>query len=203
MKRNKKRRFWILLSLIGIGCVIGLQLYKRINTSTSQTIGEVIDSLNGVPVYFNGGVDHVSGRTVSADGYNIGLNYQCVEFVKRYYYEYYHHKMPDSYGHAKSFFDPSIPDGKVNQQRNLIQYTNGSFSVPKIGDLIVFKGNIGNPYGHVAIISNVKEKEIEIIQQNPGPHTSSRVRYKLVEKDGQYRIKNKRILGWLRMIDSE
>lgn len=49
--------------------------------------------------------------------YNIGLKYQCVKFVKRYYYEHLNHKMPDSYGHEKDFFDNTIADGQLNKKQ--------------------------------------------------------------------------------------
>lgn len=66
-------------------------------------IGEKIESLNNIYVYYNGKVGNVNGRNISKDGYDLGLKYQCVEFVKRYYFLHYFHKMPDSYGHAKDF----------------------------------------------------------------------------------------------------
>ncbi|MFA0963395.1 hypothetical protein AB9P05_16445 [Roseivirga sp. BDSF3-8] len=50
----------------------------------------------------------VSGRNLTPDGYNLGLKYQCGEFMKRYYYLHLNHKMPDSYGHARDFFNPSL-----------------------------------------------------------------------------------------------
>ena len=49
-------------------------------------IGQQIDQLNGIPVYFNGETLHSQGRNKSADGYNYSLKWQCVEFIKRYYY---------------------------------------------------------------------------------------------------------------------
>ncbi|CAI3945863.1 unnamed protein product [Commensalibacter communis] len=49
---------------------------------------------------------------------------------------------------------------------------------PQIGDLLIFKGYLLNPYGRVAIISKVTDHHIEIIQQNPGPFTTSRVTYR-------------------------
>ncbi|MEN9380043.1 MAG: hypothetical protein RJB15_1736, partial [Pseudomonadota bacterium] len=112
----------------------------------------------------------------------------CVEFVKRYYYEFYHHKMPDSYGHAKDFFDQSLADGAYNKKRNLNQYTNPSTSRPQVGDLIIFNGHPLNFYGHVAIVSKVADKEIEIIQQNPGPMAPSREKIPLENKDGKYHL---------------
>ncbi|HRH39166.1 MAG TPA: CHAP domain-containing protein, partial [Flavobacteriales bacterium] len=61
--------------------------------------GAPIDSLHGVIVYHNDGMSATHGRN-TVDGYNVGLRYQCVEFVKRYYLEHYHHRMPNSYGNA-------------------------------------------------------------------------------------------------------
>lgn len=163
-------------------------------------IGQAVDSLNHVKVYYNGEVGNVQGRNVAEDGYNLGLKYQCVEFVKRYYYEYYNHKMPDSYGNAKDFFNAEVKDGTVNQQRNLIQYQNPGKSKPQTGDLIILGETSGNPYGHVAIVSEVQEDEVEIIQQNPGKGGNSRVWLNYsVNQEGNYEYSNDRVLGWLRM----
>lgn len=171
---------------------------KRVNFNSNFEVGQRIDSLNNVIVFYNGGVDNIVQRNTK-DGYNLGYEYQCVEFVKRYYYEYYHHKMPDSYGHAKSFFDKNIADGEINKKRNLIQFSNPSISKPKEGDLIVMGSTILNSYGHVAIVSKVTTNTVEIIQQNPGPYSSSRETFELIKTtDGNWELKNKRILGWLR-----
>jgi surface antigen len=106
--------------------------------------------------------------------------------------------MPDSYGHAKDFFDNTLKDGQISKKRDLTQYRNPSFKKPKVDDLLIFKGTKFNKYGHVAIVSRVTEKEIEIIQQNPGPRSKSRVTFQLDKKDGKWQIRNKGILGWLR-----
>lgn len=194
-----KNKRWA-YSLLGLIILIlgGLWSFKKFNFNTDFSVGQKIDSLNGVYVYYNGSVDHVSGRNKTADGYNLGLKYQCVEFVKRYYYEYLKHKMPNGYGNAKDFFDKTLHDGQKSKKRDLYQYTNPSNTKPKISDLLIFNGTTYNKYGHVAIISNVTEKEIEIIQQNPGPFSKSRVTFALDNKNGKWKINNKRILGWLR-----
>jgi hypothetical protein len=106
--------------------------------------------------------------------------------------------MPDSYGHAKDFFNPKIADGKINKKRNLIQFSNPSFSKPKINDILIFKGYLFNKFGHVAIVSKVTDNQIEIIQQNPGPFSGSREIYNLENKNEHWKIENTRILGWLR-----
>jgi hypothetical protein len=171
---------------------------KKVNFNSDYEVGQKIDSLNNVYVFYNGGVDNVVQRNTK-DGYNLGLEYQCVEFVKRYYFEYYKHKMPDSYGHAISFYDKNLSDGKINKQRNLTQFSNPSISKPKESDLIIMDGTIFNKYGHVAIISKVTDKTIEIIQQNPGPFSPSRETFDLkITEDDKWKIDNDRVLGWLR-----
>jgi surface antigen len=186
--------------LIGICFVLAILIIvlKKENKQTTTKIGQVIDNLNGVKVYYNGPYSNISGRNWTKDHYNLGLKYQCVEFVKRYYYENLNHKMPESYGHAKDFFDKNIKDGAINKKRGLNQYTNSSKSKPKVNDLLIFSGTIFNKFGHVAIISKVKEDEVEITQQNAGSATNSREKFSLRRKTSKWTIDNYRILGWLR-----
>lgn len=192
----KKKVYLIAIALLLLG-YLGYRVQKHI-INKDDKIGKAIDSLHGVKVYYNGSIDHVQGRNLSEDGYNLGLKYQCVEFVKRYYYEHYRHKMPDSYGHAKDFFNNNLEDGAFNTKRALIQYTNPSKSKPKEGDLLIYSGHVGNPYGHVAIVSEVGKDFVKIIQQNPGVSASSRAQYSLIQETKKWRIDNGRILGWLR-----
>lgn len=65
-------------------------------------------------------------------------------------------------------------------------------------DLLIFDGHFANKFGHVAIVSNVSETEIEIIQQNPGPFGKSRETFLLNQVDGKWVLDEDQILGWLR-----
>lgn len=192
-----KLKQWLYL-ILGLLISVFLGYWAITNLNPNFQIGEKIDELNGVAVYYNGEVGTVIGRNKTKDGYNLGLKYQCVEFVKRYYYEHLNHKMPNSYGHAKDFFNAAVKDGKKNKQRNLTQYRNNSKTKPQANDLLIFKGTTFNKYGHVAIISAVKRNKIEITQQNPGRFRPTRETFGLVRKNGKWRIENKRVLGWLR-----
>lgn len=194
--KNKLLIFSIIALLI-LGFA-GVWSYKKSHSTPKYTVGQKIDQFNEVSVFYNGGVGNISGRNKTTDGYNLGLKYQCVEFVKRYYYEYFNHKMPDSFGHAKDFYSKSIGDGKYNSKRDLTQYSNPSKSQPQVNDLIIFSGTPFNKFGHVAIISKVTNNEIEIIQQNPGPLGKSRESISLNNKNGKWEIKNGRVMGWLR-----
>jgi surface antigen len=186
-------RIFIVVALVGIGAYAVREHLPQLWYS----YGDKLDSLNGVVVYHNDKKKHDEDRNLASDGYNIGVKYQCVEFAKRYYYEYYHHEMPDPYGDARHFYDKSLKDHQFNRRRNLMQYSNPSSYKPNVGDLIILDSTKGNPFGHVAIISKVSEKKIEVIQQNVGPkHT--RANFDLKHKKGLYHIQNKRVLGWLR-----
>lgn len=165
--------------------------------NSSYTQGEIIDQLDGVNIYFNGKVSNVDSRNTD-NKYNLGLKWQCVEFVKRYYFKYYKHKMPNSYGHAKDFFDNKVKDGALNEDRNLIQYSNPSKSKPKKGEIVIFKETSWNRFGHVAIVSEVNDDFIEIIQQNPGYFGSSRKKLKIVNHNKEYLINYKSVIGRLR-----
>ena len=195
---KKLLKYSWLLAFIFIAAYSIKKYIKNKNPNPKYFVGQKLDSLNGVYVYYNGRVGHTGKRNLSEDDYNIGLEYQCVEFVKRYYYQHYHHKMPDSYGNAKDFYNDSIADSKLNSKRNLIQYKNPSTTKPAVSDLLIFDGHVGNKYGHVAIVSFVDDNKIEIIQQNPGPFAKSRIKIKLTKKENQFKIESDRVLGWLR-----
>ena len=170
---------------------------KPKKTFKVQNVGDTLDNFNNVVVFYNKSMNSTSGRNLTEDGYNLGLKWQCVEFVKRYYYKYLNHKMPNSYGHAKDFFDLNIADGGLNKSRNLLQFTNGSSSIPKVNDLVIFDGHAFNPCGHVAIVSKVEAGEIEIVQQNVGKN--SRASLDLENKNNKWTIDDSSVLGWLRM----
>ena len=174
------------------------QKKKGKSKKSSGKKGVKVDAYKGVEIYYNGSVGNVSGRNTTSDGYNLGLKYQCVEFVKRFYYEYYNHKMPDSYGHAREFYNGSVSDGGYNKQRDLTQFSQGSNTKPKANDLIVFGPTPFNKFGHVAIVSKISEGKLEIAQQNPGVGNSSRATYSLYDNGNGWIVGNQYVKGWLR-----
>ena len=156
-------------------------------------LGDAIDSLQGIPVYYNGNqMNSVSGRHFSTDGYNYGLKWQCVEFVKRYYYDRMDHAFPNPWGHAKDFMDFALQNGQFNSDRGLYQWRNGSKRRPAVYDILVFGGN---DYGHVGIVSEVGADYVELVQQNVGK--SARVRLEMTQKKDRFYIRHNKILGWL------
>lgn len=159
---------------------------------TNLTIGETIDEYRGVPVYYNGSPYQSQGRHISPGGYNYGMKWQCVEFVKRYYYNRLKHEMPYTYGHAKDFFNRELRDGDFNKQRDLYQFINGGVFKPAADDIVVYDGD---DYGHVAIITEVGEDYLMLIQQNVG--TATRHKIPFAKHDNHYYIMNKNVIGFL------
>ncbi len=204
------KNYWFILIILLYACKDEDARQPSFSQSTSdnqpkekpynaKNIGDTLDVFNNVYVFYNKNFDNTSVRHLTDDNYNLGLKWQCVEFVKRYYYEHFNHKMPNSYGHAKDFFNADITDGKRNSDRNLLQFTNGSVSKPKVDDMVIFDGTLFNPYGHVAIISSVSEDKIEIVQQNVGK--KSRDNLQLHFKNQKWIIVDDSVLGWLRKDD--
>jgi len=203
---------WFLTGGIDLPSIEGIKDFFKSEKSTKTTKskkskyghseknrGRVIDSYKGVDVYYNGRVANVSGRNTTKDGYNLGLKYQCVEFAKRFFYEAYDHKMPDSYGHAKDFYNRTLASGAYNKARGMYQYKNGGSERPRPDDLVIIGASPSNGFGHLFIITKVTRDAVEFIQQNPGSNNPSRGRFPLRTKDNRYFIEADQLVGWLRI----
>src|SRR4051812_4334378 len=154
MRRFFKRKAVIALAGLLIALVVGVFVFN------TKVAGVPIDNYKGVFVYDNGPLVFKShGRHYSPNGYYWGQRWQCVEFVKRFYDQAKDHRMPDVWGHAKDFFDGSIPQGGMNERRGLRQFRNGGDAMPALDDLFVFNGG----YGHVGIVSEVTSNSVEIV----------------------------------------
>ena len=96
----------------------------------------IVDELNGVPAYYN--------------QYN--RNWQCLEYIKRYYGE---------------IFDVSI---SVNGSTPYIIEGEGTFEVsevPRVGDVVYWPSYLRRVnYGHVAIVKDYSDGVITLIEQN-------------------------------------
>jgi len=185
-------------------CATVAVIYKQNRTvPTTSTpkkpwppLGEIAHTYNNIPIYSNGEATYKShGKHYAKDGYYYGKKWQCVEFIKRYYHHAHNHHMPDTYGHAKDFYDTSLPHGKNNPSRNMVQYKNNSSEPPKPNDLLVW--NSGK-FGHVAIITQVTKNSITVVQQNVKNHAIQTIPYVKKNKTHQI-ITNPPPVGWLRL----
>ena len=185
---RRARNISTLLALAAVAIVVFL-------VWNSFKVGKVLDTYRGVQAYDNGLLYFRSyGKHYAQDGYYYGQKWQCVEFIKRFFHDAKQHNMPDGMGHAKTFFDQSVPDGAMNARRGLVQYRNGSNHAPQPDDLLVFTDT---KYGHVGIVTEAGPASVEIIQQNILFHT--RQRLSLVVSNGHYFVTAPRTpAGWLR-----
>ncbi|WP_189073187.1 CHAP domain-containing protein [Deinococcus sedimenti] len=145
-------------------------------------------------------------RNYSKDGsnYEYGLKWQCVEFVRRYYYDRLGVRFAPRSGDAKDYFDNNTPNGGVNSQRRLRQFKIGSTEKPQYQDLIIFGRNPFSSVGHVAIVSSSSDENFTIAQQNVGVKFTDTIGlvHKLVDGKKIYKIsqshRSLNIMGWLR-----
>lgn len=187
--------FWIVKYFFFIVLIIGLISCREKNEAPSYKIGDQIDSLNHVVVYFNGDEHNNSQGASYINDYYCGQKGQCVEFAKRYYKQVYNHEMTSPWGHAINFFNKTCHQGKLNPDRGLLQFKNGGDEAPKVGDLIVFEHR---KHGHVAIVSDINWRTIEVIQQNMD--YTPRENYKYTETDTSFTIHEgtRKPVCWLR-----
>ncbi|MDR3602276.1 MAG: CHAP domain-containing protein [Desulfosporosinus sp.] len=183
----------VVLSILLLSLGLGWHFFLR-NPLEEHPPGKIVDSYKRVPVYYNGpDYNKSKSENFSPDGYYFGLEWQCVEYVKRFYYVSKHHKMPDVFGNAKDFYNPLVPQGGMNSQRGLIQYRNGGNEKPEPDDILVFT-NV--PYGHVAIVTKVTRNSIEVIQQN---EKYPRQLFTLTVNNNHFFVgTNLKPVGWLR-----
>ncbi|MDQ3048465.1 MAG: CHAP domain-containing protein [Bacteroidota bacterium] len=196
MKKALRIFFLFLLSLIAVWFFFLKKRYPIYAITHSFVIGDSVDSFNGIVVYNNGTVySNSQGKHYRiVDSFYYGKKWQCVEFIKRYYIDHLHHKMPDGFGHAKDFFNKKIVNGAINKRRDLIQYFNGDDALPEVNDILVF----GGKFGHVAIVSEVTNDEVEVIQQNI--YMQPRERFPLSILNGKCWVgAGRKPLGWLRI----
>lgn len=191
MNEKTYKYLWLCILILSVG--MGLHLFFQTPVKEHSPV-KIIDSYKSVPVYYNN-LDRTDDNreTFSSDGYYYGLRWQCVEYVKRFYYVAKQHRMPNVFGDAKDFFDPSVPQGGLNKERGLVQYKNGGKEKPHPDDILVFTNA---PYGHVAIVTKVTPDAVEVIQQN---RKNSRQVFALTVKNQHYFIgTSSKPVGWLR-----
>jgi hypothetical protein len=120
--------------------------------------GAVSASFNNVTAYINCPIGSVNSYGSSYVGSTyVGLKWQCVEYVQRYYATVYKMNIKTAFGNANSFYTSS-----THSSIGLEKFANGSTS-PQIGDILV---STANTFGHVAIVTGVSASTVSIIDQN-------------------------------------
>ncbi|MGB9927730.1 MAG: CHAP domain-containing protein [Methanosarcina sp.] len=146
--------------------------------------------LNGVNV-----IAYANNPSAGVYGY-YGLQYECVEYVNRFYGKALGHRTMAGGGHAKQYLGSA-------SEKGLKAYKNGeSTTIPCIGDIIC--SNNGD-YGHVAIVRQVLSDRIYVIHQNFRNYPCQEANYlplTLSKTNGMWKVdgfdSKYQVSGWLR-----
>jgi surface antigen len=169
---------------------------KQRRSTRRESYGTVLGDFNGVRVYSNSSSDYASGERSIVNGKDVGLKWQCVEYVNRYYLKKFGINLRDKHSnHAKTFW------GNASKMQ-LDRFNNGGTTAPEIGDIAV---SDSGTYGHVAIVRSVSNNQMCVAQQNVY-QTSNDVNActTLSISNGQYTVGHfdnttLPITGWLRL----
>lgn len=158
--------------------------------------GTVVGEYKGVTAYSNG-LDHGTDGTPYGP---YGYQYQCVEYVNRFYVVALGHSgytcgsgNMRGCGHATTYYANA-------EALNLDAFPNGASTPPRADDILVFAGNT---YGHVAIIRQVSPDGVRIIQQNWYNNGDDNDKFvAMTVTNGTYAVANLsdgyHVRGWLR-----
>ena len=167
----------------------------------AQPWGTALGSFNGVINYSNSPTTMPSPQPRNnSTGIYTGLEWECVEYVQRYYYMQYRMNLFSLSGGltAYQFFGNAA-------KMHLTPYANGGTTAPRPGDILCFSGTGAAQPGHVAIVRSVTATELFLIEQN-GTQSSSDANFALnmTTTGGCYSVDASRlwsllsVQGWLR-----
>lgn len=159
---------------------------KEVNLVFAAAYGVELGTYKEVIAYSNGNTHDVVGPYREH-----GYQFQCVEYVNRFYVKTLGWKNMRGTGNGRDYFKKASYNG-------LEAYSNKNNISPQPDDLLAFGG--GN-YGHVAIVTEVGNNYINIIEQNWSSSSATR-RLPMEIKNGKYTVSANSstyyIQGWLR-----
>jgi len=181
-------RFVLILLYLGLYCVFSGNIQAQAVPCGRQLSAEAI--YKAVPAFSN--APYMTTGESCDDVYGSdGWHYQCVEYVRRFYRIA---KNVDTStaawkGHGKTYYATA-------QAKGLVAYPNSGPTRPEPDDVLVWSGG---KYGHVAIITDVTDTQVKIIEQN---WSNGGVRYlPLNIVNGNYTITGSgkySVIGWVR-----
>jgi hypothetical protein len=123
------------------------------------TYGTYLGEYDSVQSYSNGNAGYVSNESNYINGTYIGMKWQCVEFVRRYYFSRFGLDLASKFtGDARDWWTGATA-------MNLDRFSNGGSTPPDPGDIIVSQGD-GKNVGHVAIVRSRSANSVCTANQN-------------------------------------
>gem|GEM_PF-658645 len=143
----------------------------EVTAPTTSTYGTLILDYNGVKVFSNANTGkpspqpyHFEPRPATGVNVKTGLEWECVEFVNRYYLlKFDLDLLSKASRNASGYFPDAATFG-------LQAFGNGGSEAPKPGDILCFGGGpvvgLDDNLGHVAIVREVGLNMVTVVQQN-------------------------------------
>jgi len=153
----------MILALMFLFCAFNRQGF------TSGLCGRVLTSYKGVDVFSNDG--HGGEGCAGRGAY--GLQYQCVEYVRRFYHQIKGIETREGMMGFRWNGDASTYVVTA-REKGLTFYANGGIVAPEPDDILAFSGGL---YGHVAIIAFVGPNTVHLVEQNSSTVGEASVSY--------------------------
>jgi hypothetical protein len=107
-------------------------------------------------------VSGYAGKCLDWDG---AFGAQCVDLARFYFAEVCGlGRQPAGVTGAKDFFLGFDRDPVLKE--NFVKIPNTPDFIPSLGDVVIWRGTIGNPYGHVAVFVNGGVLSFDSFEQN-------------------------------------
>jgi len=164
--------------------------------------GAELGSYEGVVGYSNGGDHHYSGEGNFVGRIYTGVKWQCVEYARRWLIL----RRNLTFSEVNCAYDiwnlKSFKNLQNLSKCSIVKRANGSEQPPTQNSVLIWKRSRGNPYGHVAIISevNVDKRYIRVAEQNldttywPGNYSRE---IPLIYNHGWYINDTDPLYGWI------
>ena len=176
--------------------LLGLALFLNFKEKPLK-FGSILGTVNNVIAYSSYG--KINNTNNYHNNIYTGLQWQCVEFVRRYI-QITKNITFKQVNNAYEIFDLNSFNSLSGNIIPIKKYRNNSIIPPIKGALLIWKKEL-NITGHVAIITKVTKSYIEIAEQNWNNFSWDDNNYSrrlpVTYKDNIFSIKDNNILGWI------
>jgi hypothetical protein len=178
-----------------------------VNLADGSIVANPLSTFSETDPRFTDEKNHIGPTNTLPDGHSTGEQWQCVEYIRRYYWQIY--------GVEIGLFNPNRNNATqfwtTAAERGLAQHSNGNPNdPPQLGDIVVFQQDAS--HAHVAIVREIVRGQsgditgVKVIQQN-WSLTNSDANRLLVYSNGMLETFNSEtnspslfaVTGWLRL----
>ncbi|MGB8956683.1 MAG: CHAP domain-containing protein [Tumebacillaceae bacterium] len=185
------RRLLAIVLLLAVATAVYIYVVPNPAPAPEEAVLEVADT---------GVITTLGDGLYSYKGVDTRHGPQCVELAERFYVTHYPGTFPQ-YNSGPGAFDiwEGVADGKdvggwANHRQFFTAYDNGT-TRPQVDDMLLYDRTRGDGWGHIAIIAEVHENAVVILEQN-SRHNTRKV-LPLVEN----RIIDRGVQGVIRLKD--